>query len=315
MKNTFLNKLSTINLDEFISNFMDYKDSIGNGVGAGKAFERFMCNQINDKMNGVYAIHLNLSNSSFIWDIIVTDNKNALSLKDTLINVIKNESDIEGKITETLGNNWLGISLKTYKDDACQITTDYSYRTYLEEKALESELPTDLMVEFNSLLNKHDQSRYLIMALNTYDNVSAHNSEIEKLENKLKSLKNKKLVQETTDKIKFLKIQTVVNVYTFRLLEFSKMFDKISYKKNSKLSQYDLSIGGENLFKVLYGKNQANAFQRGIWTHNKKSIEYFQMVKTGNYKPGVYNKIIESTIGMTQDEIKKVLDFINNGCK
>ena len=33
MKNIFLNKISEINLDEFISNFMNYKESIGNGVG------------------------------------------------------------------------------------------------------------------------------------------------------------------------------------------------------------------------------------------------------------------------------------------
>jgi hypothetical protein len=171
------------------------------------------------------------------------------------------------------------------------------------------------MNEFNGLLNKHNQSRYLIIALNTYDNISANNSEIEKLEKKLKNLKSKKIIQETIDKLSLLKSKTVDNVYTFRLLEFSRMFDKITFKKNTKLSQYDLSIGGENFFKVLYGKNQANAFQRGIWTHNKKSIEYFQMVKSGNYKKGIYNKIIENTIGMCQDDIKKVLDFINNGCK
>jgi hypothetical protein len=91
MKSIFLNKLSEINLDEFISNFMDYKESIGNGVGAGKAFERFMCEQINDKMYDVYAIHLNLSNSSFIWDIIVTDNKNSLSMREILQQIFKNE--------------------------------------------------------------------------------------------------------------------------------------------------------------------------------------------------------------------------------
>lgn len=316
MKEVFLKKIQELNLDNFISNFMDYKDSIGNGVGSGKAFEKFMCDHINNKMDDIYAIHLNLSNSSFIWDIVISDRKEALLLKDKLISIIKNESlDVESKITNEIGNNWLGISLKTYKDDACQITTDYSYRTYLEENAKESELPIELMNEFNSLLNKHDQSRYLIMALNTYDNVSAHNYEILKLENKLKSLKSKRIIQNTIDKIKLLKAKIAVNEYTFRLLEFSKMFDKISYKKNSKLSQYDLSIDGEKLFKVLYGKNQANAFQRGIWTHNKKSIEYFQLIKKGRYKSGVYNKIIESTIGMDQDEINRVLVFINNGYK
>ena len=68
-----------------------------------------------------------------------------------------------------------------------------------------------------------------------------------------------------------------------RLLTFDKKFDKITFKKNTKLTQYDLSIGGVNYFKVLYGKNQANPFQRGIWTHNSKSIEYFQEIKTGEY--------------------------------
>lgn len=264
MKEKFLSKLSSVDgeLDKFISRFMDIKTNIGNGVGAGKLFESLFVsfvNRYNQKggpMEGLYAIHMNLSNSAFIWDIIITDNKDATSKKENIIVAIKSANDVENKISDILGDSWIGVSLKTYKNNACQITTDYSYRTFLEDLVGESEISGDNVDSFFKMLNKHDAKRYIILALNTYR-----------------------------------------NTYTFRLLNFDKKFDKISYKKNTKLSQYDLSVGGINFFKVLYGKNQANPFQRGIWTHNNKSIEYFQLVKSGKYAiDGYFQSAILSTI-------------------
>jgi hypothetical protein len=256
MKNTFLNKLSNsgLEMDKFISKFMDIKLNIGNGVGAGKLFESLFVAFINNynkvglSMEGLTATHLNLSNSSFIWDIIISDCVDANQKKQEIIDVIKNGVDIESNISSIIGDNWIGISLKTYKENACQITTDYSYRTFLEDTVGESELIGEDVDTFFNMLNKHDKNRYAILALNTYEQ----------------------------------------GTYSFRLLSFDKKFDKVSYKKNIKLSQYDLSINGVNYFKVLYGKNQANPFQRGIWTHNNNSIEYFQLIKSGNYEVDDY---------------------------
>lgn len=296
MKQIFLNKLSQtgVELDTFISRFMDIKSNIGNGVGAGKLFERLFVDFINKKVEGVHSVHLNLSNSSFIWDILVSDIE-IESKKEEIISIIKSGDLVESKLTKLIGQNWIGVSLKTYKEDACQITTDYSYRTFLENSVSESIADNSTLNEFFELLNKHDNNRYVILALNTYDRVSVHNSSIEKLKNSLLKSKDK---SKTLDLIKNLESKEVENDYTFRLLSFDKKFDKIIYKKNKKLSQYDLSINGVNYFKVLYGKNQANPFQRGIWTHNNNSIEYFTLIKSGKYKTDTdyFNDKILSTI-------------------
>jgi hypothetical protein len=294
IKPLFLTKLGQCGteLDTFIARFMDIKRNIGNGVGAGKFFENLFADFVNQKMDGVYGIHLNLSNSSFIWDIIITDDPKASEKVSTITSIIKNGVDVEVSISEVLGDNWMGISLKTYKEDACQITTDYSYRTYLEGLFSEGEVAGDQINEFFSMLNKHDTDRYVIMALNTYDRKLSKLNEIEKEKNALVRLKNDdkiKVKQALVAKLES-ELDSVVNQYTFRLLSFDKKFDKITYKKNTKLSQYDLSIGGVNYFKVLYGKNQANPFQRGIWTHNSKSIEYFKEIKTGEYGDVSYFK-------------------------
>lgn len=287
IKPLFLTKLGqcSTELDTFIARFMDIKRNIGNGVGAGKFFESLFADFVNQKMDDVYGIHLNLSNSSFIWDIIITDDPKASEKVSIITSIIKNGVDIETSISEVLGDNWMGVSLKTYKEDACQITTDYSYRTYLESKFTEGEIVGDQINDFFSMLNKHDTDRYVIMALNTYDRKQSKLDKIEKEKNsltRLKSVVKIKTKQELVAKLES-ELGSVVNQYTFRLLTFDKKFDKITFKKNTKLTQYDLSIGGVNYFKVLYGKNQANPFQRGIWTHNSKSIEYFQEIKTGEY--------------------------------
>jgi hypothetical protein len=287
IKPLFLTKLGQcgIELDTFIARFMDIKRNIGNGVGAGKFFESLFADFVNQKMEGVYAIHLNLSNSSFIWDIIISDDPKASEKASTITSIIKNGVDVETGISAVLGDNWMGISLKTYKEDACQITTDYSYRTYLEGLFTEGVVTGDQINEFFSMLNKHNNERYAIIALNTYDRKLSKLNEIEKEKNSLVRLKSEVKIKDKQALIAKLEseIDAVVNQYTFRLLSFDKKFDKITYKKNTKLSQYDLSIGGVNYFKVLYGKNQANPFQRGIWTHNSKSIEYFREIKTGEY--------------------------------
>jgi len=103
------------------------------------------------------------------------------------------------------------------------------------------------------MLNKHDKNKYVVISLNTDDN----------------------------------------NNYYFRELSFNKKFDKIEFKKNRKLSQYNLVINNQPFFKVLYGKNQANAFQRGIWTNKKGSIEYFDIIYQGKF---VDNDFFEETI-------------------
>jgi len=307
MKKIFLDSLNKCgtDLDTFISRFMSIKENIGNGVGAGKLFESLFSNYINSKIDNIYSIHMNLSNSSFIWDIIITDDKDVISKREIIISIIKNGSNIEENITKVIGDNWIGISLKTYKEDACQITTDYSYRTYLEEKVGEGSISGDNVNEFFGLLNKHDKERYIILALNTYNKIGAHKAEVEKTTETLTKLENSKTItKKIADNITLLKVklkelqsQTVLNKYTFRLLSFDQKFDEIKYKKNQKLSQYDISIGSNTYFKVLYGKNQANAFQRGIWTHNNDSINYFTLIKSGNFMESNYfEETILSTI-------------------
>lgn len=294
IKQVFLSKLGQCGteLDSFISKFMDIKSNIGNGVGAGKLFETLFSAFVNQKMSDIYSLHLNLSNSHFIWDIIITDNPNARLEIANIIAAIKAGGNIEQSISDIIGDNWMGISLKTYKEDACKITTDYSYRTYLESLFMEGEITGDQIDDFFSMLNKHDKDRYVIMALNTYDRKLSKLNEIEKEKKSLLKIKSeaKRNIKESLIARLESEIDTVTNRYSFRLLSFDKKFDKISFKKNSAHSQYDLSIDGVNYFKVLYGKNQANPFQRGIWTHNAKSIEYFQEIKTGEYKEVSYFK-------------------------
>ena len=150
--------------------------------------------------------------------------------------------------------------------------------------------------EFFSLLNKHDNEKYIILALNTYDRILSSNLELEKLEtslNKLMNTKNKtKKTYENIEKqnsmISDIKSKTILNEYSFRLLSFDRKFDKITFKANRTLTQYDISINEVIYFKVLYGMNQANAFQRGIWTHNDESINYFTQVKSGKYTESSY---------------------------
>ena len=256
MKNLFYEKLRENKyIVSFISNFMSIKSEIGNGVGSGKLFERLFVHFIN-KCTPFSAVHMNLMNSFWIWDIIISSH-DISHIADELKEICrKNYPDVEQRITNLIGDDWIAISLKTYKDDACQITTDYSYREFLDEKL--NGKSTEETDEFFNMLNKHDSNRYLIIALNTND---------------------KK------------------NEFFFRELSFNKKFEKIEFRQNVKLSQYNLILHGTPLFKVLYGKNQANAFQRGIWTSGKRSLNYFDLILKGKYEINDYfEKAILTTI-------------------
>lgn len=298
MKKLFLDRLSNSgqDLDNLISRFMDIKEKIGNGVGAGKLFESVFVDFINKKLADLYSLHLNLSNSHFIWDILVSDTP-IDHHRQQIVQIIRNNSDnkvIESAITNLIGDRWLGVSLKTYKLNACQITTDYSYRTFLENSVGESFASEQTLIDFFGLLNKHDSNRYVTLALNTF-------SEIDTIESKITELKKKPLtetIQKKIDELEAKKSTIHQSKYSIRLLSFDKKFDKIYFKINKKLSQYNLSINGKNFFKVLYGKNQANPFQRGIWTHDKYSLAYFPLVYNGIYKlnTNYFSSTILSTI-------------------
>lgn len=304
MKNKFLLTLKNASdINQFISRFMDIKENIGNGVGAGKLFERLFVDFINQnavaKANNIHALHLNLSNSTFIWDIIISDKSDIKTKKEEIIEIIRTGSTPVESITDLIGENWLGISLKTYKDDACQITTDYSYRTFLDENVGKEIANESILENFNQLLNKHDNQRFLILALNTYDKRGKIETNLQKIRTQLKVAKTEKKVNSLKKRTSDLESELIglKNTWSLRLLSFDKKFDKITYKKNKKLSQYDLSINGVNYFKVLYGKNQANPFQRGIWTHNNNSIEYFDLITQGQYEvDGFFERIISQSI-------------------
>ena len=147
----------------------------------------------------------------------------------------------------------------------CQITTDYSYREFLDSN-LKGSSTTEVDI-FHNMLNKHNNEKYLIISLNT-DNEN----------------------------------------YQFRELSFNKKLEKIEFKSNRKLSQYNLIFDGEPLFKVLYGKNQANAFQRGIWTNKLGSINYFPLIKKGRYQLNNYfEDVILRTINMNSSDLSDFL--------
>jgi hypothetical protein len=256
MKSDFYNVLkNSKDIDNFISNFMSIKTQIGNGVGAGKLFERIFVQFINKK-TPFFSIHLNLMNSNWIWDIIISK-KDITSISDKIVEICKkNSGNVENELNELLGDQWIAISLKTYKDDACQITTDYSYRDFLDTNLGKNS--TTNVDQFFKMLNKHDNSKYIIIALNTDSD----------------------------------------NNYYFRELSFNKRFEKIEFKQNRKLSQYNLIVDNQPYFKVLYGKNQANAFQRGIWTNKKGSLDYFDLVYSGKFTNNDYfeNAILNTII-------------------
>jgi hypothetical protein len=256
MKSDFYSEIKeNKDIDNFISNFMSIKKQIGNGVGAGKLFERIFVQFINKKTS-FFSIHMNLMNSNWIWDILISK-KDITSISSDIIEICrKNSNDVENQLNELIGDEWIAISLKTYKDDACQITTDYSYRDFLDNN-LGKNSTTDVD-QFFDMLNKHDNSRYIVIALNTDSD----------------------------------------NNYYFRELSFNKKFEKIEFKQNRKLSQYNLIIDNQPYFKVLYGKNQANAFQRGIWTNKRGSIEYFDLIYNGKFVDNDYfeNAILQTII-------------------
>jgi len=233
-------------MDNFISNFMSIKNQIGNGVGSGKLFERVFT-QFIDKNTDFFSLHLNLMNNTWIWDIIVSP-IDIRPFKNQIIEICKkNNYNTESDINNLIGHDWIAISLKTYKGDDCQITTDYSYREYLDQNLGRNS--TRNVDEFFDMLNKHNHDKYLIIALNTDENLKK---------------------------------------YYFRELSFNKKFDLIEFKQNRLLSQYNLILDGEPYFKVLYGKNQANAFQRGIWTNKKGSLNYFDLIHSGKYVDNDY---------------------------
>lgn len=305
-KDKFLEALANCGqeLDTFISRFMDIKENIGNGVGAGKLFENLLVGFINNKMEGLHAVHLNLSNSHFIWDIIVSENPDVAQHRDAIVQAVRANGNPEAAITAIIGDQWIGNSLKTYKNDDCQITTDYSYRTWLEQRLGQDNADAQASEEFFALLNKHDKDRYITLALNTYDHPDNARKEIAELERKTAQLdartkKGQTQIAKNLEKIQEIerRIPGMTKEYAFRLLSFDKPFDAVEYKKNSKHSQYQLMTEGKSLFKVLYGKNQANPFQRGIWTHNKSWLEYFPLVRKGEYQTdGFFERSILSTI-------------------
>lgn len=234
---------SSQTIDTLISNFMSIKQAIGNGVGAGKIFESVFVHEINKNFD-LNAIHMNLSNNSFIWDIIIHEKTISEKAELELIQIIKENGKLEinlleEKINKTLGTNWIAISLKTYKENDCQITTNYTLRTYLEDKIGDNSTSDKAVVQdFFNLLNKYDDEKYIIIALNTYEKT---------------------------------------NKYTFRHLKIDK-FERIEFKQNRSHSQYNLILDDKPYIKILYGKNQANPYQRGAWVYGKKAINYFELI-------------------------------------
>ncbi len=106
-------------------------------------------------------------------------------------------------------------------------------------------------------------------------------------------------------------------ILTFDLAKAYRSVAKIEFIGGSKKGRrkhpiyrfYDSNNG--YIFEVRYGATNANALQRGLWTHTKNADSYFDKILEGAYKINQNTvKLIPKILNLHDDEIKKILKSI-----
>lgn len=275
-KKLFLEELGKSHFDYSVSTFMMFKETNGNGVGAGKMFENVFEWHVNSNVNGWFALKLNLTNSDWcVHDVIVSPNSDIVNNFDEFLviksEVEKEESDTSKRLDllhKLLNSKWgfvLGVSAKTYKELDIQLTTSHEPRKFLDDN---KESVIDGTFDVNGFLDKlsNKTNEYqLILGLNTFDD----------------------------------------GRYRLTNLDLGKLKDvvkSVSFEQLSKHTRFFLmDSNGNKIIDFKYGGKTANPFQRGVWVCNKKGKKPFSgLFVFDSVLEGSYNYNGDSNIWLSQ---------------
>lgn len=266
-KEDYLLELGKSDFDDTIARFMRYKNKIGNGSGAGKLFENIVEWHTNRKINGWFALKLDLSNSDWcVHDVLVSTNSDIVNNYDEFLKiklqVQKQESDSTKRLDllhKLLNLKWgfvIGVSAKTYKKLDVQLTTSNEPREILDSNKKSVIDGTFDVGSFLYYLSSKTNEHQLILALNTFNGWKYRLTNLD-----------------------FSKLKGVATSITFEQL-----------KKHNRFYLNDSN--GNKIIDFKYGGKTANAYQRGAWVCNTKGNK---KGKTGFFGLMVFDKVKEGS--------------------
>lgn len=107
-----------------------------------------------------------------------------------------------------------------------------------------------------------------------------------------------------------------VMIYDFDLVKSQiNKIEKVLPKGARKYPIYKFMHNNDYLFEVRYGGKNANALQRGVWTHTKNAYPYFISVSNGEIKYQVRKNLLEIISYLmiaTNDQINKIKGECND---
>ena len=191
----------------------------------------------------------------------------------------KKEEDVL-VVNKTTDEN-IPISIKAYGDGNLQLSTDKEYTIFPLLESYNKNIITN-QEEINEIINNIDQQLDLNVLLFIYD------------EKKLTC----KIMLYDFDKVK----------------DEIKKIEKVLPGGARKYPIYKfLNENNDYLFEVRYGGKNANALQRGIWTHTVHAKSYFINISNGEIKYEIRQNLIDvisilmissnSTINKLREEI------------
>lgn len=250
LRNDFLDAFSRLPnkiMNNFVTLLTDMKSNIlGSGVANGKMFEYQLSLLLNNFTNFYASPPLNLSNNkNATADILVSMNKNITNV-ELVKSCIPPNREIQHEVLKQLldGHDFLDLSLKSYANEACQITTQHGLRTICEDLITDSNLCTDskILDVIIKDLNRITKGHKIIMSCQTFP--------------------------------------ITKNYHIYLYDGFSKI-DGIKFRPTKQHSRYDLLSEGRVVAYFTYGTTRADAFQRGLWV---KDLTFFNKIYEGEFK-------------------------------
>lgn len=215
----------------------------------------FTMREIGNKTHGDMA---EIAITAFI-NKFLSHSYSALHVGKTLFRQKKKEEDV--LVINKVTNEDIPISVKAYGDGNLQLSTDKEYTIFPLLESYHKNIITDKK-EINEIINNIDKQLDLNVLLFIYDE------------------------KKFTCKIMLYDFDTIKN-------EIEKI-EKVLPSGARKYPIYKfLNKNNDYLFEVRYGGKNANALQRGIWTHTINAKSCFITVSDGEIKYEIRQNLID----------------------
>ena len=236
----------------------------------------FTMREIGNKTHGDMA---EVAVTAFI-NKFLSDKYIGLHVGKALFRKKKKEEDVLAINNET--KEEIPISVKAYGEGNLQLSTDKEYIIFPMLESYKKDIISD-KEEINNIINVIDSILDLNVLLFIY---------------------NEK------------KYTCNVMIYDFNLVKSQvNRIEKVFPQGARKYPIYKFMHDNNYLFEVRYGGKNANALQRGVWTHTKNAHSYFISISNGEIKYQVRQNlldIISYLMIATNDQINKIRGECND---